>query len=234
MKYSLFIVLILLFTGCSKSKNTIHLDEKPKFQIPKQPKEIRRQKGSLYSRQGSSLFADKKDLQVGDILQVVIEESIKNSSKGGRSVNTSNASALGAGIITPVEGMALGSKTKKIADTMNRNFGIGYDSSSTKSFSGSSSSTQDEKFNTVISVIIEATYQNGNYLVRGSKEMLIDGQKQAIFLSGIIRPYDISPENTIYSHQLANLKIKYQKNGEESDGTHKQWGTKFVERVWPF
>ena len=50
----------------------------------------------------------------------------------------------------------------------------------------------------------------------------------------MIRPYDITPENTIYSHQLANLKIKYVKDGEENDGNHKSWGTKVLETVWPF
>jgi len=50
----------------------------------------------------------------------------------------------------------------------------------------------------------------------------------------VIRPYDITPENTIYSHQLANLKIKYVKDGEENDGNHKSWGTKVLETVRPF
>ena len=42
-----------------------------------------------------------------------------------------------------------------------------------------------------ISAIIEETYQNGNYYIKGSKEMLIEGQKQKIIVSGVIRPYDI-------------------------------------------
>jgi flagellar L-ring protein precursor FlgH len=123
---------------------------------------------------------------------------------------------------------------KKVGNTANSVFGVGFNSGTKNNFSGSTSSKVDEKFSTTISVIIEETYQNGNYYVKGSKELLIDGQKQYMAISGMIRPYDITPENTIYSHQLANLKIKYSKAGDENDANHKSWGTRFFETIWPF
>ena len=70
--------------------------------------------------------------------------------------------------------------------------------------------------------------------VLDSKEMLINGQKQNIKISGVIRPYDISPDNTVNSNQLANLKILYIKDGEENDALEKPWGTKIIESIWPF
>ena len=47
------------------------------------------------------------------------------------------------------------------------------------------------------------TYENinGNYYIKGKKEMLIEGQKQEIIISGVIRPYDISSDNSINSSQ---------------------------------
>ena len=55
-----------------------------------------------------------------------------------------------------------------------------------------------------------------------------------IAISGVIRPYDITPENTVVSSQIANLKILYKKNGEEVDTLEKSWGTKIIETIWPF
>ena len=75
-KSILILIAAVFFTACSQKE----LDfEKPEIQVPKQPKEINQKKGALYSRQGTSLFADKKDLQVGDIIQVVISGLMKNS-----------------------------------------------------------------------------------------------------------------------------------------------------------
>ena len=64
--------------------------------------------------------------------------------------------------------------------------------------------------------------------------MLINGEKQTIKISGVIRPYDISPENTVYSYQLANLKILYDKDGEDVNSLKKGWGTILIESISPF
>ncbi len=236
MKHNvLLIFLAIMYVGCSKTDVSIDLETKSKLQVPKKQKVIERKNGSLYSRQGASLFADKKDLQIGDILQVIVQETLKNDSKGSRSSKKGNTSSLGGGLMTPTSSTGtLSSITQKVTNAVSSNVGVGFNSTSANTFSGSATSAVDEKFSTTISVIIEQTYQNGNYFVQGSKEMLIDGQKQFLGISGIIRPYDISPENTVYSHQLANLKIKYKKDGEENDVNHKNWGTKIIETIWPF
>lgn len=48
---------------------------------------------------------------------------------------------------------------------------------------------------------------NGNYFIEGSRELLINGEKQIIQLSGVIRPYDIGQDNTIDSRYIADAKI---------------------------
>ena len=233
MKFKSFLYLVcisFLIVGCTEP--TINVNEQPKLQVPKKQIRVQRRKGALYSRQGTSLFSDKKDLQVGDILQVIIEEKLSNSSKGSRDIKKNNSSSLGAGIAVP--GATLGGIAKKGVEKINSNLSASFTTTTANALKAASTSSLNENFSTTVSVIIEQTYQNGNYFVKGTKEMLIDGQKQGIAISGVIRPYDITPENTIYSHQLANLKIKYAKDGEENDGTHKAWGTKILETIWPF
>ncbi len=238
MKNNILILLIsILFIGCSLNpiaKPSIDMSTTPTIQVPKKKIAVKRKKGTLYSRQGASLFADKKDLQIGDILQVIVSESIKNDSKDSRTTSKTATSGMGGGILSPTTGVTLATGAQKTVDKFNNNFGVGFSSNTANTFAGSANSKVDEKFTTTISVIIEQTYQNGNYFVKGSKEMLIDEQKQDIIISGVIRPYDITPENAVYSHQLANLKIKYVKEGEEKDVLHKSWGTKFLELIWPF
>ena len=234
MKHNyILLIVFFLFLGCSQ-KQTLDMNTTPSIKLPKKRVKIHRNKGSLYSRQGSSLFADKKDLQIGDIIQVIVDESLKNTSKNSRATTKTNSSALGGGLVTPTTGNTLRASGQTATARFNQAVGVGFNSSTTNSFAGTAASTQDEKFATTISVIIEQTYQNGNYFIKGSRQMLIDGQKQTMVISGIIRPYDITPDNTIYSHQIANLKIKYYKNGEEVDNLHKSWGTRFIETIWPF
>ena len=234
MRFKILISIILIFilNGCSNSKKQqIDINTSPKMQVPKKVEPVVKNKGSLYSRKGASLFADKKDLQVGDIIQILIEETLTNDSTNSRETKKENGTSLGGGIFASPSG---GTNEYGIAKQLNSAVNIGFKTDTANSFKGSSKSNADEEFTTTISAIIEQTYQNGNYFIKGSKEMLINGQKQTIKISGIIRPYDISPDNTVYSYQLANLKILYEKDGVEMDALEKGWGTKAIEKVWPF
>ncbi len=227
--YSLVFILPILFIGCGKQE--IDIDKTPTMQVPKTVAAVQKKKGALYSRKGASLFSDKKDLQVGDIIQILIDETLTNDSTNSRTTGKTNSSSLGAGIFAPATGVT---STQGVANKLNSATGLGFTSNSTNSFKGSATSVADEAFTTTISAIIEQTYQNGNYFIKGSKEMLINGQKQDIKISGVIRPYDISPDNTVYSYQLANLKILYEKDGEEMNALDKPWGSKILETIWPF
>jgi len=233
MSKIVYLVLItVFFVGCAKEE----LDfEQPTIQIPKeQPKPITN-KGSLYSSRGGSLFADKKDLQIGDIIQVVINEALQADTSSSRKTSRNTAGNFNGGIMAPNAGNTNPSNTvNSVANKFTSVLGFDATVGSDSSFSGKAESEIDETFETTVSVIIEQTYQNGNYFIKGSKEMLIDGQNQEIILSGVIRPYDISPENSIMSSQIANLKVLYRKDGEEKDALRTPWGTKILKALWPF
>ena len=233
MKNSILVLLVLFLVGCSSSKQELEF-EKPEIQIPKKSPEPRKNKGSLYSIQGTSLFADKKDLQVGDIIQIVINEDLTSKSNNKRELSSDRETSLGGDVFAATGNNTLGETTTGLANKANRNLGVNFGTESSSADKGSVKTQFDETFETTISAIIEETYQNGNYYIKGKKEMLIEGQKQNVIISGVIRPYDISSDNSINSSQIANLKLLYEKDGTESDILETPWGTKFIRTIWPF
>ena len=85
MKNSFILILIaIIFSACVDSKQELNF-EKPEVQIPKKAPEPRKNKGSLYSMQGTSLFADKKDLN-----QKQFEYALKWLTKAREEVEKSN------------------------------------------------------------------------------------------------------------------------------------------------
>ncbi len=234
MRSSILLLLITtLFVGCTNSKVDMTF-KKPKIQIPKKQPAARKNKGSLYSMQGASLFADKKDLQIGDIIQINIKEDIQSKSSNKRELSSTRANSLGGGVLAGTGTNTLGGTTSGLVDKFNRNLGVGFSSNSSTSDKGSTKTQFDETFETTISAIIEETYQNGNYYIRGTKELLIDGQKQEITVAGVIRPYDITSDNSIDSTQIANLKVLYNREGDETDVLDTPWGLKLLRKIWPF
>lgn len=234
MKNSILIAIMAIFLiGCSSSKKEIEFD-KPEIQTPKKQPEPRRNKGSLYSVQGTSLFADKKDLQIGDIIQIVINEDLTSNTNNKRELTNTRANSLGGGLLKGTGTNTLGGAVGNAANNLNPNIGVDFDTSSSTSDKGAVKAQLSETFKTTISAIIEETYQNGNYYVKGKKEVLVEGQKQNVIIAGVIRLYDITSDNSINSSQIANLKLSYEKDGTESEILDTPWGLKFIRSIWPF
>ncbi len=230
MKNSIIILFVLFFSACS-NKQDIEFKQ-PKMAVSKKTPTIRTNKGSLYAIEGASLFADKKDLQIGDIIQIKIDEGLKSNSKNKRELSENRNSKLGGGLSTPKDG--LNKLINPISKNFNSTFGVDVSTQSSSSNKGEVKTQFDEAFKTVISAVIEETYANGNYYIKGSKELLIDGQKQTVIISGVIRPYDINSDNSVDSSKMANLKLMYKKEGEEADALKTPWGIQILKSIWPF
>ncbi len=234
MRNSIILILIsIIFSACADSKQELEFD-KPEIQIPKKMPEPRKNKGSLYSIQGASLFADKKDLQVGDIIQIVISENTKSAANNKRELTSTRDNSLGGGLLAATGTNGLSGAVGSAANEFNSNLGVGFGTNSSSADKGSVKTQVAETFSSTVSAIIEETYQNGNYYIKGKKEMLIEGQKQEVIISGVIRPYDITSDNSVNSSQIANLKLLYDKNGTEADILETPWGLKFMRTIWPF
>ena len=234
MRNSIFFIISFIFLGCSSSSNPELQFDKPEVQIPRELPEAKKNKGSLYSVRGTSLFADKKDLQIGDIIQIVINEDLSSKSNNKRELSSNRDNNLGGGLFAATGTNTLGGAVGSAANKLNSNLGVNFGTNSSSSDKGSVKTQLDETFETTVSAIIEETYQNGNYYIKGTKEMLIEGQKQKIIISGVIRPYDISSDNSINSSQVANLKLLYDKDGVESEILETPWGLKIMRAIWPF
>ena len=235
MKNILFLFIIsLLFTSCVALTEPKIDFTKPPQQVTKEPPVVRKNKGSLYSVQGTSLFADKKDLQVGDIIQVVISEVITQKSDNKRELTSDRKNEYGEGMFASMGTEPLNSTVGRVTDKANSVFGVNFNTESSDSDKGKVKTQVNENFDTKISAIIDETYQNGNYFIKGNKEVIIDGQKQEIVITGVIRPYDITSDNSINSSQIANLKMLYKKDGAEADLLQVPWGTKILRAIWPF
>jgi len=236
MMFKLLVVLfsIFFFIGCAE-KQTLDMEAKPKYQVQKKVTPPVSNKGSLFTRKSSSIFADKRELQIGDIVKVEI--TIEDTIKSGVTAGSSSKSSVDKGI-----GNFSGDSSA--AKKLNSAIGIGFNlDSSSSSNAGANSETSDEITDSFISAIVKEVYQNGNYFIQGSRETLILGQKLTVKISGVISPQDLGEtdggkdgfiDNGVNSRDIANLKILYEKDGEEVDITKKKWGTRLIDAIWPF
>ncbi len=186
--------------------------------------------GSLFGRGENPLFADKKAMNVNDIVTVVISENANQTSSANKTNSKNSAINLGGGAFSTGDK----SRLSGIANQLNRLGSIGFEAGGESGFSGSGSTSRAETFTTTVSARIIKILNNGNYFIEGSKEILINNEKQIMQLSGVIRPYDIEQNNTIESAYISDAKILYRTEGDLHKATNKPWGSKLIEAVWPF
>ena len=231
MKVLLLFVLLFALSGCGAStepeismKPPAYVEELP----PKQSDNIQTAPGSLFGKGDNPLFSDKKAMNVNDLVTVVIQESTSQSTQANRSSSKNNTSNLSGGTLTA------GGQLANVANNISNYSNIGFQTNSSANYTGTGAQTRNESFNTTVSTRVIKILSNGNYFIEGSRELLINGEKQIIQLSGVIRPYDIGQYNTIDSRYIADAKILYKTEGDVATSTKKPWGTRFFEAIWPF
>ena len=239
-----FLLISVIITGCANSveeiNNTVKLDDNPKYQIPKKiEKPKARAKGSLFSNHANSLFSDRKNLQLGDIVNVKIYEGTDGDElevKTGGSL--SQEQSANSRTLTP---LSVTSNEKSpgilnsIVDGINGILGIGISGGEGSSlFETESESTAEDLIENNLATIVTKEFQNGNYFVEGEKNIIIKGQKIILKLSGVMNPQDLNADNIVDSKRLANLKVMLYKEGTEADLDEKPWGTKIIDTITPF
>ncbi|MDO4674533.1 flagellar basal body L-ring protein FlgH [Campylobacter sp.] len=232
MKKVSYCALAFVFLGCSAAVDP-EISMKPPAYVeelaPKQSHNVASAPGSLFGRGDNPLFSDKKAMNVNDLVTVIIQENTTQSTQANKATNRTNTANLGGGALTGGSGIV-----KSAIDRVNAYSNVGFQTNSTSNYQGAGSQSRKESFSTTISTRVIKILSNGNYFIEGSRELLINGEKQIIQLSGVIRPYDIGQDNTIDSRYIADAKILYKTEGEVDKSTRKPWGTKVLETIWPF
>jgi flagellar L-ring protein precursor FlgH len=228
------VALPWIFSGCATTTADPRIEMTPPAYVeelpPRAPNSNLSHPGSLFGKGDNPLFSDRKAMNPNDIVTVIIGESLTQTSQANKSLSKDNSSNLGGGVITGTPGAPLSTVT----DTINKFTNIGFETQSGSSFSGTGSNSRNESFTTTISARIIKVMNNGNYFIEGSRELLLNGEKQLIQISGVIRPYDISQSNQIDSKYIADAKIHYSTQGDIHKAAQKPWGSKLMESVWPF
>ena len=215
--------LTALFSGCAAVDPVpvppprFAAVQPPEVNVPRGPT------GSIYnSVQSDNMFGRGRNFQVGDVITVLLDER----TQGSRSTST-NVSREAKNNIVPAGVSTILGNVRGIPQGLNLN-----DSSNTSTGSGTADQTATLTGSLAVSVV--EVLPNGNLVVRGEKQLSLSEGSEVIQVSGVIRPADVSPNNTVLSRRLAHSQIAYRGSGDLASASSPGWGTKLLNRMWPF
>ncbi|MEE4281155.1 MAG: flagellar basal body L-ring protein FlgH, partial [Pseudomonadales bacterium] len=86
-----------------------------------------------------------------------------------------------------------------------------------------------------ITAVVAKQLPNGLLLVQGEKWFQLNRGEEYVRVSGLVRPEDISADNSVSSQRLADARIAYSGTGEIAQSNRAGWLTRFfVGTVNPF
>ncbi len=148
------------------------------------------------------LIADRKATLPGDILTVIVMETSNAQTSADLSSHKEIKAALEAGY-----------------NHNNHKVNFGLDGKG----KAAAKTGRNGKIKAALTVRIKEVFPNQTYLVEGAQRITINGENQKILLRGVVRPEDISPQNTILSTRLAQAQIVYTGAGSVSNSQDRNY-----------
>jgi flagellar L-ring protein precursor FlgH len=191
--------------------------------------------GSIWARANGgapcSIYADDKAADVGDIVTVVIKEHSKIehdssrdlSKSDSRSAKVTNGKKLD--ILRGIDAV-----TGKLFNLPELDITTEADTT----FAGETAFDSDRKVEDEITVVVEDVLPNGNLVVLGKRLREVQGDTEIIQISGLVRPSDISFDNTVDSTRVGNFHMVYSHTGRENRFTKPGWLARILNFINPF
>lgn len=185
---------------------------------------------SLWRTGARAFFKDQRAQQVGDILTVLIEITDKaefdnKSERSRKGVEAVGINAL-AGYHETIK--------KLLPYTDNIDMAKLFDISSTSTSEGDGAVEREEKLTTKMAAVVTQRLPNDNLVIEGRQEIRVNFEVREIIIAGIIRPEDISSENTIPIYKIAEARVSYGGRGRLTDVQQPRYGQQVLDIMLPF
>lgn len=172
--------------------------------------------GSLFDPSVRNPFTDNVARRVGDILTVIVDEKTLADFKASTQASKSDSNSVNAQFFIGL----LDSLFKPITTGANSQVG------------GDGQTSQSSRMTATMSTVVKQVMPNGNLVIEGRRSLITNKQTQTIVFSGIVRPSDISPNNTVRSVNVAEAEIKMDGTGLISQRQRKGILTQIID--WLF
>lgn len=229
--WALSAVMALIAAGCGQTaikRASPIINQDAALRAPPSelyPTPALRTEGSLFNDEVQlDFFSDLKARQVGDIVTINIVENSNGQKNAQTSLGRNGSWNASLGLF--------GVENKLRPPGLDLTQGI--DTSYANRFSGSGATSRKETMTAQMSARVVQVLPNGHLIIRGSREVLLNNEKQYMILQGVIRPQDIDANNTIQSTYVADARIDYTGQGDLSGKQREGWLTRALSAIWPF
>lgn len=180
--------------------------------------------GSVYSDAQAGYLEDARAMRIGDVVMVQIDEQA--DAQGAASTELGKDTSRKRGLVT-----LLGLLPQLRNDP---NINVEDLLASQTDFDGKGSTQRAGKLRARIGVRVKKELPNGDLFVEGTKVVMINHEEYHLYISGVLRPSDIQPDNSVDSELMADARVEFTGRGDINDQVERGWLTQFLDFINPF
>ena len=224
ISFSLVLVGVLLLAalgGCATAAKPPKPDDQLSWAMQPEPPPTN---GAIYQvGRDVALFENPVARHIGDTVTITLNESTQaKKSATTNTAKSTNQTLPGISVL----GKAVTIKGNPITSAS-------IDDSS--KFAGEGDSAQSNSLTGFITCTVTRVLPNGNLFIRGEKWIGINQGSEYVRLSGVVRPIDIAPDNSVPSLKVGAANISYGGKGALADANNQGWLSRFFNSPWtPF
>lgn len=210
---------LMALAGCAYLPKKEPITQQPMTATPPQPP-VNSSPGSIFNPgyAGRPLFEDQRPRNTGDILTIVIAENINaTKSSGANTKRGGNTSFSGSAGFLP--------------GFFNH---ANLSSQGANQFDATGGANASNTFNGVITVTVTNVLPNGNLVVSGEKQMLINQGNEYVRFSGVVNPNTVAGDNSVLSTDVADARIEYSAKGVIDEAETMGWLQRFFLNIAPW
>lgn len=193
-----------------------------------QPVAIVHQPNSLWRSGSRAFFKDQRARRIGDILTVKVRIDDKAELENSTSRTRNNNENVNLPAVAGFERL-LKKILPKGANPANL---VNADSNATSE--GKGTVDREEDIETNVAAIVTQVLPNGNLVIEGRQEIRVNFEVRELIVAGIIRPEDITSDNTVESSKIAEARISYGGRGQITDVQQPRYGQQVMDILLPF
>ena len=154
------------------------------------------------------LGSDLRARRPNDLITIVVFDTASAVSKGAtKSARSSSAKASVTGLAgTPPA-------ASRFANLLN----LGTDTK----LDGQGETSRETTLNTTVSARVVRVLPNGLLVVEGSKSVRVNSETQLVSVRGLVRPFDLTPDNRVASDKVAALEVSVDGKGVVADAVRR-------------
>lgn len=172
--------------------------------------------GAIYAAGPTlQLYSDRRARDVGDLLTITLLENTTAQTSANTATNKESNLSLGTPSILGAP-VTLGGKDILSATAKGA-----------RDFTGKGNSAQSNRLQGNVTVTVVQRLPNGNLVVQGQKNLRLNQGDELVQVQGIVRPGDISADNTVPSSRVAEARIVYGGRGPVAQSNAMGWLSRF-------